>query len=1444
MRSAATRGEGIMGAPLHPLPPPERSPPAVYRLPSVSRFTTALAALSSRAGKAAIVLLLLHAVAPTTALVPPPSPSPPPPAQSPTAPPPSLPAPPGQPPFPPIGPDTCAWMTAASASSRYSSVCNKGSSQHECEVYGAPDVAPSCADQAGAWSPASSSSTPETLVVSWGSLLEIHRIHVYETNSAPFVTKIEVLFQGQATTFWQGTDTTACGSSLEATRIASPILGDAVRVTTAVSGYEQIDAVQVCGQVALYPPAPPPSSPAPPASPPPCTAKLDIVMVLDNSQSVGSSRETVLTFARGVVAAFRMGTTAAQIGYVEFETSTVTHSALTPSLTAILTAIDNAPPVGSGTYLSGGIDLGQSVLTGTGDRADAPNVMILMSDGVQTVGGDDNTAIAAATTAKGAGTKIIAVGFGGVNLITLGAIASDPIANMIYQSTAEELVNVIRNGEFGLCVLAADLPTGPPPAPPTPSLPPSLPPPPPSAPQSICSSLVQLDFYAACTSGVALYNNLGGEGPNVGDPEEMRFRGAGSYLGSPIDIVITTSSPYERVTNYITAQGCFGQFGAIQVRRSQQVGFDVSFVDQVSGNPVTLPGFYWTFFDIDGQDEWREGVRVSGFESYTTEPNTYVDIEVNVARAAVVAFAEVRNTGNGDTGCDQGAIVSAPGSPNVQVANYQACEDACRNEPKCTLFAHHINQYCVTMVSCSSYNRAANTFGQAATYYELTPGSIVANALNDIWARARAPPNNAPASTANPFDPNDLDDDQKRRSISFYFNGGSGFSFELLSGNPGDAYSGTDGATFMFASQSSMIAACPSPPPSIPSVILGCGDSITTGIAAYSFTSTSWDTSGDASGTGPVLCKPGSNADGWYAESSGCWFGSNSLVGGGEWELHFEMTAAEAACAHLDAQFVADESVVFKLNDAATTFEGTVHGGHWSNIKDLPRFYGEFVANTNTIRVELTNAAGPGGLYIVGSFSCVCDPPSTPPPLPPPLPPSSPPSPPSSPPSPPSPPSSPPSPPSPPLLPETCQWATSASASSEYGSCTPGTPAGSACDATGAPDVSGCTDSYSAWIPSSSGGDYTYEWLQLSFDHLMAVTRVEVYESYKAPFVTHIELFDHADAHRLTIFSGTDSTSCPGVLTASTSAGFVSQTVKVWTHAPSMYQEIDAVQLCGVLVTAAPSAPPVPMAPPTAPPTPNEPPLPPLGATTCQWATSASASSEYGSCTPGESAGSACDATGAPDVSGCTDSYSAWIPASSESIAQWLQLSFDVFMIVSKVVVYETNAAPFVTRVELVKPNGLRTPIWSGTDTTSCPGELHAGVSPRAPATTVTANTVRISTWVSSDYEEIDAVQMCGTVVPPPASPPTDPPSPPSVPAPPQTPTPCSAQIDVVMVIDLSSSVSGQRANVLELARAVVGFFTMGTAAAQVGSEVMHTHKCTSGHASVLHACMRACVNR
>ena len=150
-----------------------------------------------------------------------------------------------------------------------------------CEVTGAPDVAPACGDKNGAWSPSTSSSDAQWVEASFAALTLVHRIFVYETFLAPFVSSIEAInsYSGSSTIVWQDNsfsgasrieDTTSCGSALEVV-IPNGALADKIKVTTAAFGFEQIDAIQICG-ISYAPrrrPTRPTRRPSQPPSPPP-----------------------------------------------------------------------------------------------------------------------------------------------------------------------------------------------------------------------------------------------------------------------------------------------------------------------------------------------------------------------------------------------------------------------------------------------------------------------------------------------------------------------------------------------------------------------------------------------------------------------------------------------------------------------------------------------------------------------------------------------------------------------------------------------------------------------------------------------------------------------------------------------------------------------------------------------------------------------------------------------------------------------------------------------------------------------------------------------------------------------------------------------------------------------------------------------------------------------
>ena len=62
----------------------------------------------------------------------------------------------------------------------------------------------------------------------------------------------------------------------------------------------------------------------------------------------------------------------AQIGIVEFSDTTKTLTPLTGSLSTALAAIGNAGAAGGGTWVSGGLALGMSVVNGAGSRPGVP----------------------------------------------------------------------------------------------------------------------------------------------------------------------------------------------------------------------------------------------------------------------------------------------------------------------------------------------------------------------------------------------------------------------------------------------------------------------------------------------------------------------------------------------------------------------------------------------------------------------------------------------------------------------------------------------------------------------------------------------------------------------------------------------------------------------------------------------------------------------------------------------------------------------------------------------------------------------------------------------------------------------------------------------------------------------------------------------------------------
>lgn len=135
-----------------------------------------------------------------------------------------------------------------------------------------------------------------------------------------------------------------------------------------------------------------------------------------------------------------------------------------------------------------------------------------------------------------------------------------------------------------------------------------------------------------------------------------------------------------------------------------------------------------------------------------------------------------------------------------------------------------------------------------------------------------------------------------------------------------------------------------------------------------------------------------------------------------------------------------------------------------------------------------------------------------------------------------------------------------------------------------------------------------------------------------------------------------------------------------------------------------------------------------------QWASKARASSQYGT-----SRWSAQQATGEPNTCECGDIDTAWAPKSSGSEPEWLELTFDTPVYVTKLRVYETYNAGFIYKVEFVDVYGRKHTVWQGKDTTPCPGWFEINLD----QTWYLVQSVILHAQIK-DWEEIDAVELTG----------------------------------------------------------------------------------------------------
>ena len=143
------------------------------------------------------------------------------------------------------------------------------------------------------------------------------------------------------------------------------------------------------------------------------------------------------------------------------------------------------------------------------------------------------------------------------------------------------------------------------------------------------------------------------------------------------------------------------------------------------------------------------------------------------------------------------------------------------------------------------------------------------------------------------------------------------------------------------------------------------------------------------------------------------------------------------------------------------------------------------------------------------------------------------------------------------------QWATSATASSEYGN-----PNWAATQATGAPDtiIEECADLPTAW--ASQGSD-TVEWLELRYDTPVYPTEVNIIQTHSPDQVVMVELIDTEGTYH-EVYTGEPENlweECPYTLSILVWADYQAVGVKITIDQSVIeptWNEIDAVELVGI----------------------------------------------------------------------------------------------------------------------------------------------------------------------------------------------------------------------------------------------------------------------------------------
>jgi len=176
--------------------------------------------------------------------------------------------------------------------------------------------------------------------------------------------------------------------------------------------------------------------------------------------------------------------------------------------------------------------------------------------------------------------------------------------------------------------------------------------PPPAGCGCTNSKAATVDLTAGITN-----NNIGGEGPNTGGIEELRYDSAGTAAdGTKFDVVITSVDSYSTPTP--TQNGATGAFGRLNLNRNSNTQFKFAFVKPGSDIPVTVSEIHMTIFDLDGTESTGiEYASSIGYKGYVTDASP--SITAALSSDGTTQFEAAGTTAN----------VANPSAPNSLTAD-------------------------------------------------------------------------------------------------------------------------------------------------------------------------------------------------------------------------------------------------------------------------------------------------------------------------------------------------------------------------------------------------------------------------------------------------------------------------------------------------------------------------------------------------------------------------------------------------------------------------------------------------------------------------------------------------------------------------------------------------------------------------------------------------------